>query len=191
MARPKADLGAEAADARIKEAFWYILRTGSYEDVTIKRLALEAKVNHKTIYYHYNNVDQMAEALFSELQQDIDLGAIIKSSFEGDSVESYLKSPALQEKMSKALLFARGDSAYLSSIFTKNVIRKWLEYMGIEESDLSDEDSFDLRLIVCGLAGAIGFAQKKGKVNVLQTLPSRELGLKIAEAFRTIAEKYA
>ena len=88
-------------------------------------------------------------------------------------------------------MFARGDSAYLSSIFTKNVIRKWLEYMGIEESDLSDEDSFDLRLLVCGLAGAIGFAQKEGKVNVLQTLPSRQLGLKIAEAFRTIAEKYS
>lgn len=191
MARPKADSGSATADARIKEAFWYILRNEGYESVTIKRLALEAKVNHKTIYYHYSNVDQMAEMLFGELQRDINPGMFLRSVIEGDTAALYLQNPTLRENMSKALLFARGDSAYLSSLFTKHVIRKWLEYMGIDESALSDEDSFDLRLLVCGLAGAIGFAQNEGKTDALLTLPNRELGLRIAETLRSISKKYS
>ena len=66
MSRPKSNSSELSAKMRIEEAFWKLLEEMPYEDISIKRLSSQANVNHKMIYYYYNNIDDMAKYLFEE-----------------------------------------------------------------------------------------------------------------------------
>ena len=66
MSRPKSNAPGPTAKMRIEDAFWALLEEMPYEDISIKRLSSQANVNHKTIYYYYNNIDDIAKELFEK-----------------------------------------------------------------------------------------------------------------------------
>ena len=64
MSRPKSNSSEPSAKMRIEEAFWKLLEEMPYNDISIKQLTKQANVNHKTIYYYYKNIDDIAKQLF-------------------------------------------------------------------------------------------------------------------------------
>ncbi|WP_164860063.1 TetR/AcrR family transcriptional regulator [Actinomyces wuliandei] len=184
MARPRADLGEDSARNRIKDAFWGILSQCPYADVTIKRLAREARVNHKTIYYHYANVDDLAEQLFRENQAEADVSLLVGRLILGEEVSGLLSSPQVRASLRRGWLYARGDSPYLLSIFRKHVMRAWLEYAGVSREELSEEELFDIDFVVHGLTASIGDSLASGRTEALAGLAHRELGRAVRAVMR-------
>ncbi|AYD90195.1 TetR/AcrR family transcriptional regulator [Actinomyces lilanjuaniae] len=186
VARPRADLGEDSARNRIKDAFWGILSQRPYADVTIKRLAREARVNHKTIYYHYANVDDLAEQLFRENQAEADVSLLVGRLIldEDEEVSVLLSSPQVRASLRRGWLYARGDSPYLLSIFRRHVMRAWLDYAGVSREELSEEELFDIDFVVHGLTASIGDSLASGRTEALAGLAHRELGRAVRAVMR-------
>lgn len=66
MPRPRTTAPGLSARERIEEVFWQLLEELPYGQISIKKLADRAGVNHKTIYYYYENIDALAKNLFQE-----------------------------------------------------------------------------------------------------------------------------
>ena len=179
MARPKANLGENSAENRITEAFWKILRDGSYADVTIKRLAMEADVNHKTIYYHFGNVDGLAKVAFdknlSEAEPQVILSAVLTGSV--NSVD-FFGNERLFACFQRLRLFMREDSAYLNGIVRETLLSQWLQSVGKSEEDLSSEEKTDLNFIISGLIAVLG-SENYFKNAAVSTLSQRPIGIGI------------
>ena len=114
MARPKRNLGEKNALERIEDAFWEMLSNGSYSKITISSLAQHSKVNHNTIYYHFENIDDMAIKLFNK-NLDKDFPTRIFSSFTTNgSISSDLSSDVeFRNRFARIQLFAQSDSIFL------------------------------------------------------------------------------
>lgn len=66
MARPKANQPGPSAQEKLAAAFWDMLEESSYASLTVSGLAKRAGVNHNTLYYYYDNIEDMANKLFKE-----------------------------------------------------------------------------------------------------------------------------
>jgi AcrR family transcriptional regulator len=63
MGRPRKTTDM-TAPVKIENAFWQLLRTDAYSNITIQKLADAAGVNRNAVYYHYENLDDVAMLLW-------------------------------------------------------------------------------------------------------------------------------
>ena len=64
MARPKKSDHDEIATVKIENAFWSLLETERYSDITVLRISQEAGINRNSFYYHYRDIDDLAYKAF-------------------------------------------------------------------------------------------------------------------------------
>ena len=80
-----------SAPVKIENAFWQLLGIESYSNMTIQKLADAAGVNRNAVYYHYENVDDVAKnALHNFLQKDI-VDGFIRQMIGGVGKDSFMK----------------------------------------------------------------------------------------------------
>ena len=174
MARPKRDSNIKPARTRIIEAFWKLLANNPYHDITIQSLSIEAGVNHNTFYYHFQDIDDLAN-LDSEASHRL-LDNLFSVS---PDPEVLLQSKELLLRGSRARLFTRGDSTYLVNIFKSAVSSAWLEAIDLTYDDLTPEDKMDLEFIFSGLTTIIGQTIDNPDAPQPPELFRRELGVGI------------
>ena len=189
MSRPKSNSSELSAKMRIEEAFWKLLEEMPYEDISIKRLSSQANVNHKMIYYYYNNIDDMAQHLFEEniriyFSESNPLLAVLSGQ-----QEDFLNSQFLEVGAKRALLYATSDSAFLNAIFKQYIQKNWLLSLNITEDDLSENEKVDLEFIISGMISLLGkdFSQN----NILRVLGifDRDLGKAIHSTLMNLKER--
>ena len=189
MSRPKSNSSELSAKMRIEEAFWKLLEEMPYEDISIKRLSSQANVNHKMIYYYYNNIDDMAKYLFEEniriyFSESNPLLAVLSGQ-----QEDFLNSQFSEVGAKRALLYATSDSAFLNAIFKQYIQKNWLLSLNITEDDLSENEKVDLEFIISGMISLLGkdFSQN----NILRVLGifDRDLGKAIHSTLMNLKER--
>lgn len=189
MSRPKSNSSELSAKMRIEEAFWKLLEEMPYEDISIKRLSSQANVNHKMIYYYYNNIDDMAQHLFEEniriyFSESNPLLAVLSGQ-----QEDFLNSQFSEVGAKRALLYATSDSAFLNAIFKQYIQKNWLLSLNITEDDLSENEKVDLEFIISGMISLLGkdFSQN----NILRVLGifDRDLGKAIHSTLMNLKER--
>ena len=189
MSRPKSNSSELSAKMRIEEAFWKLLEEMPYEDISIKRLSSQANVNHKMIYYYYNNIDDMAQHLFEEniriyFSESNPLLAVLSGQ-----QEDFLNSQFSEVGAKRALLYATSDSAFLNAIFKQYIQKNWLLSLNITEDDLSENEKVDLEFIISGMISFLGkdFSQN----NILRVLGifDRDLGKAIHSTLMNLKER--
>ena len=189
MSRPKSNSSELSAKMRIEEAFWKLLEEMPYEDISIKRLSSQANVNHKMIYYYYNNIDDMAQHLFEEniriyFSESNPLLAVLSGQ-----QEDFLNSQFSEVGVKRALLYATSDSAFLNAIFKQYIQKNWLLSLNITEDDLSENEKVDLEFIISGMISLLGkdFSQN----NILRVLGifDRDLGKAIHSTLMNLKER--
>lgn len=197
MARPKKDNNKPSVRQKISTSFWKILAEGSYTDITIKRLALEAGVNHKSIYYHFKNIDAMAKELFYENAEEITSGAILGVNpfmvlFNNiyDFQKIVAENPEILAHVARARLYTRNDSAYLNSIFRTFIRTTWLNMLEIKEEDLSQNERADLNFIMAGIVAIIGQSELSDLAHWPQVY-NRPLGQGILDTLKNIKKAHA
>lgn len=177
MARPKLDSTRKSAKDRIKDAFWKILEEGCYTDITIKKISLLAHVNHKTIYYHYANIDAMANELFLDEIKDFPkvnlLELVVNNKFDKEFLET---NPILIERIMRVQLYTRNDSAYLNTIFKENIKQNWLNSLNVSADELTIDEEIDLDFILSGITTLLGHIHTIESIYGITTIFKRELG---------------
>lgn len=189
MSRPKSNGSELSAKMRIEEAFWKLLEEMPYEDISIKRLSSQANVNHKMIYYYYNNIDDIAQHLFEEniriyFTESNPLLSVL-SGQQGD----FLNNQFLEIGAKRALLYGTSDSAFLNTIFKQYIRKNWLLSLNITEDNLSENEKVDLEFIISGMISLLGkdFSQN----NILRVLGifDRDLGKAIHSTLTNLKER--
>lgn len=190
MARPKLNLGDITAEKKIIEAFWKILQDGRYSDVTIKRLTLEAGVNHKTIYYHFGNVDELAKIAFDRNMKEAEPHRLLSGILTDDmNASDFFVNEQRFEHFKRLRLFMREDSTYLNKIVREAILSEWLQSVGKKPEDLSVEDKIDLDFIINGLIAVLGSDNNLSHVASISTISKRLIGIGVKKTLRDLMNK--
>ena len=156
MARPPAH-SAHSAVQRIEEAFWGLLSSMKYDDITIAALARHAHINHNTIYYHYRNPDDVAFSLIDKLTDSVPLEvfaqALVQENADGARSIAVLvnEHPEVHGLFARAALIGRSGSSDIIAYLRKRVEERWLGVLGIAP-DYAEES---LRLLLTFMTGGM------------------------------------
>lgn len=177
MARPKYTDYESTAIARIKAAFWLLLEETSFHNITMQRLADRAEVNRNTLYYHYNNLQEVALSAFQDVVSD-DISELF--------METMLTHPAeilnswsftdISRRLKKMHLFAKSESPLLRSILKQNLITHWFDKTGVRTDTLSPENQLQVDYIVNGFIGILGSAAVASNPLILASFPESPIG---------------
>lgn len=189
MPRPRITAPGLSAKERIEEAFWQLLEELPYGQISIKKLADRARVNHKTIYYYYENIDALAKHLFQEtistyFSETNPLTAVLSGQQE-QYWETHLGSVGVK----RALLFIRSDSLFLNAIFKEYIQRNWLDSVGMTEWDLTEVERMELDFIFSGMMSILGKDVSAEHIAAFLRLLDRELGQAVLSTFATLKER--
>ena len=176
MSRPKSNGPELSAKIRIEEAFWELLEEMPYKDISIKRLSSQANVNHKMIYYYYNNIDDMAQHLFEEniriyFSESNPLLAVLSGQ-----QKDFLNKKFSETGTKRALLYGTSDSAFLNAIFKQYIRKNWLLSLNITEDNLSEDEKVDLEFIISGMISLIGKDFSPNNILRVLRIFDRDLG---------------
>lgn len=155
MARPRQSENAITARERVEEAFWSLLASNNYSKISIKMLAAEAKVNHNSIYYHYENIDEIAKSAFNNVIIQ-DLKPIMAVDIKELWQVFLIAQSDYQSRFEKIRLFASSGSDYLQSLLKNGLIDAWLSQTGKCLNDLSLKDRLELDFIFSGIMAMLG-----------------------------------
>ena len=156
MARPPAHAERSAVQ-RIEEAFWELLSSMKYDDITIAALARHANINHNTIYYHYRNLDDVAFSLIDKLTDSVPLEVFAQALTQGDmdgrdSIAALVDAhPQVHEMFAHAALIGRSGSSDIIAYLRKRVEERWLGVLGIAPDDAEES----LRLLLTFMTGGM------------------------------------
>ena len=185
MARPRKN--EQDALARIENAFWSMMENGEYRDITIKALAMNASVNHNSIYYYFKNIDGLAEQLFLKEYEDSICNTLFDQIITGHvDITEILNNQDSLQRLNHIRLFARSESPYLKSIFITHVKAGWLKHMEISEDELSLDEQMDLAIILNGITAILGLLIFTLDAQFLTSFFERNLGKSIGETFKQI-----
>lgn len=180
MSRPRKEDGQKALES-LEEAFWSLLERYPYEEITIKALTMEAKINHNTFYYHFQNMDEMAEKFFRNRipfealpDLDMDMSRIIDLMDKKDSEEF-----ANWQRIS---LFTCRGSEVLESIFRKVMREHWFsDNPKIKKEDLDEDQMSLVDFVESGMVDIIAHSRRNNSFSVLVSFMKSP----IAEAIRS------
>ena len=173
MARPKRDPNNASAAERIESSFWSMLEEGPYSSITIASLAKRANVNHNTIYYYYDNIDDMALKLFDK-NIILDLPAVMLT-YHTDELHAFYSNPDTKLRAKRNRLFARGDSPFLLNHLKQTIIRLWLQNADIKEENLSIENRIELEFIFSGFIAILGSSLIEDDLSQIPAMLNRPL----------------
>lgn len=190
MARPKKEDSGQAA-IRIEDAFWSMLAEMPYDRITVHGLSRRAKVNHNTFYYHFENIDDLAQkALEHNMIPEVPpliLHGLQKGSF--DELIS-LMSEGKEANFERACLAIQGNSPFLQSIVRDKFKSLWLTQLGIHEEDLTIEEEVELSFILNGLSATIGTYFNKVDIKVMTRVFDRPLYQAAVASLASLKERH-
>ena len=176
MARPRHSETELTAYTRISEAYWAELAEKDYSKITITSLARRAGVNHNLLYYYFENIDDMAIRFFEEnTTGQFSAQYFISALLQGEDISPTLDESVLT-KLKRVKLYARGDSAYLTGIFQKALIKTWLDGSKQSWDSLSQEDRLDLLFVIGGLTSILGETDLANTPEQMLSFSKREIG---------------
>jgi len=184
MSRPRKEEGQKALE-KLENAFWILLEKHPYDEITIKALTMEAEVNHNSFYYHFRNMDEMAEQFFRKRipadalpDLSLDLSGVIEMLENGDS-EDY-------KNWQRISLFTCRGSDVLEGIFRRTMREHWLKSNPkIRKKDLDEDQMSLIDFVESGMVDIIAYSRRNNSFSVLISFMKSP----IAAAIRsTIAE---
>lgn len=153
MGRPKKEDAGKAL-RKMEDAFWEMLKEMPYNKISVQALSKRANVNHNTFYYYFADIDDLAKSaiehtLFPEIP------AIIHHCLEQGDFSCIFESldEGILTRFERLQLAACSDSLMLVEMQQKLLVRPWLDYLGVDEKELTQEERLELSFCMHGLFG--------------------------------------
>ncbi len=110
----KQDIRVERSKDAIKKAFVDLMKRRAYEEITVKDLAEEARINRKTFYAHYETKQALFESMMREMFDHI-CGCFM---YEKESSEKEASGDMLREDIRCFLQVTEGYREQLDVMIT-------------------------------------------------------------------------
>ena len=162
---------------KIEIAFWELLEKHDFSDLTMQTLAREAGVNRNTLYYHYANLKEVAEAAFGNaLPEDMAMRflSILLTGPEG--ITDNWEPMDMSGRIQRIHLFARSNSPLLRSLLKNTLLDRWFMKLGIREEELTPVDRLQLEYILNGFIGILGSREVADDPHILSSFPNSPAG---------------
>lgn len=183
MARPRKDDGPSATE-RLENAFFQLLGTTPFRDITVSALVSTAKVNRNSFYYHFTDLDDLAYSAVSHLLIS-DIPRLIASGVSPDSERfDSLLAQAHEDGSLIRMLAVTGphSTTALRNILEEAVAELWLSAFNLRLIDLEPQEVATLRYV---LAGALSLVRNL-RVNIHDSVPDADEAIKALTAFRRL-----
>ena len=156
MARPKKSDGNAHAKEMLTMACWELLEQMPYRKITVRALSARAGLNHNSFYYHFCNMEQLAEYAL-EVTIPREIGGQVIPRFLAEGVVRLPFAPEDVEFLfQKIKLFAKKDSPELNPIIRARLESLWLQAAGIDSESLSAKDKAAISFLSAGGVATIG-----------------------------------
>lgn len=186
MARPRKDQAGPDARTRIIDAFWGMLADGPYERITVRGLASRARVNHNTIYRHFDSIDHVARTAIEEVYSIEAAMQVIALFAHPELLDTELLSAqGLDKRFNKVLLAMRSDSPMLVSTIRESIKTCWMQIVGFSWDELPEGKKLELSFILGGVTSMLGTFQNVDDILSVKVLVSSRIG---NAARQTLAE---
>lgn len=188
MSRPKQCAYEDSARGKIESAFWSILEKEGFNAVTMLRLSQESGLNRNTIYYHFDNVQEISLFAFNNIFTDAAsrlFSSIILS--DRDMSSSVMRDSELLSNIKKIHLFAESESPLLISIVKTSLKKAWFSNMGISCEALTPADKMQIEYILSGFISIIGNKEFINNDSMLKTFPHTLSGKAAINTLKEIA----
>lgn len=191
MARPRKSDRDEMATVKIENAFWSLLETERYSDITVLRVSQEAGINRNSFYYHYKDIDDLAYKAFAgnadnEVSRTL-ISALLSSFQEGRSTLVFDMSILPHTK--RIMLCAGSDSPYLNRLVNDLMKKEWFNSMSIKEELLSTDERMQMRFISAGMAAVLGSQEMRENPLSMSILSQTEIGKAMISTMKRIAAR--
>ncbi|MEX2805376.1 TetR/AcrR family transcriptional regulator [Streptococcus sp. H31] len=191
MPRPRKTDRDEMATVKIENAFWSLLETERYSDITVLRVSQEAEINRNSFYYHYSNINDLAQKAFvnnadNEVSRTL-VTALLSAFQEGKSAPIFDMSILPHSK--RIMLCAASESPYLRQLVTELLKTIWFNSMSIDEELLSSDERVQIRFVFAGLVSVLGSKEIRDNPLSMSVLSQTELGKAIISTMQMIAAR--
>lgn len=191
MPRPKKSESNASAVVKIEKAFWQLLKTEKYSDITVLRISQESGTNRNAFYYHYKNIDDMArKAFLRNADKDVSralIAMLLSNSKDDNAMAELTIDSAIVEHSRRIMLCAGSDSPYLNSLVYDQLKKIWFDYMSIREDLLSTEEKIQVRFIFAGLVAVLGSQEIKECPLLMSKLAKTDIGKTFIATIREIS----
>lgn len=155
MGRPPKEEEGKARQALI-DAFWELLAEGDYAQLSIRALSNHACVNHNTFYRYFENIDDLAKKAFDDIIPQHAPELIKKAALIEDfNPVVFFDHPLFRDYSHYARLFVMSNSPYLNQVMQNAIKRMWLNYLNVQEEDLTEEERTAIAFVLGGVISAM------------------------------------
>lgn len=191
MARPKKTSTENQAAVRIEHAFWRLLETEPYSNITVLRIAQESGVNRNSFYYHYKDMEDLAYKAFIHNADPEVTKALLSTLLSRRNEEdppSLSFDPLLIPHAKRIMLCAGSDSSFLNQMVRDLLRDLWLKELSIKEDLLSSAERLQIRFIFSGLAAALGSPEVREFPPFMSLLSQSDIGKTAIDTLKRIAQ---
>lgn len=194
MARPRNDDPENKATIKIENAFWHLLESESYRNITVRKISQESGTNRNAFYYHYRDIDDLADKAFDGIagsEASEALMSVLLSEFNNRRRNADLdrvKDPSVLIQSKRIMLCAGSDSVYLKRKVQDILRGVWLGSFSIREELLSVEERLQISFIFAGLVDILGNKAIQETPLSMLSLSQSEIGQAIINTMRSISE---
>lgn len=190
MARPKYEDNVPTARERIEDAFWNLLEKMPYDEITLAAITRKAKVNHNTLYYHFDGIDDLAMQLAEDnLVAELPLRVMDGSFGAKEAQIAMMGDPDLRRRFHRICLMVSPNSpSWLVRHVRESVMGLWLQSAGISSmDDLAKDEQMRLSFIMNGVLGLLGEYGSNGDLAAFSNFVKSEMGTAMIREIRTLA----
>ncbi len=158
MARPPKNQKGPSASERMVNAFWHILEQKPFTKITVSDIVKEAQVNRNAFYYHYENINDLADkavqGLIAEDGPSMITEMVKTNGAYLDEILSSLKQSELLKRV--RLISSSHSSPELTSMLKEAIVNTWLKSFDVNKDKLDDMARVTLTFAVGGLVEVLG-----------------------------------
>jgi len=161
MPRPKYLQDDETAREKLIRAFWDGIRDMPFHKLTVTEIIRRADLNRNSFYYHFADIEDMAEKIVRETLMN-DLPGILVSEMNhgvGAVVDSLLADKFIRKRFDRVCLLAgKNSSPQLQEMLKTTLADNWKSYLHIEFEKLTREDRLVFEFCLGGVFSLLAFS---------------------------------
>ncbi len=133
--------------------------------------------NRNTLYYHYDNLYEVASRSFSNVITDEASMVLIDTLLSApQNLSNKWEQLQLNDRLKKIHLLARSDSPLLRSLLKDAIISRWFSKLGIDLQSLTSEMQLQIDYIASGFISVLGNPEIEKNPLLLKSFPNSIIG---------------
>lgn len=158
MPRPKKGIEEPAVD-KARRSFWKLLEKKPYANMTVVDVLKEAGINKNAFYYHYGNLDDLAnDAVRSTLKPELIISLIQGFMGSNRSIEVYEGSSQVKERFNRLCLAAGKHGSTLLHEALKDSIRSaWFQMLNVNRAKIGLDSALATEFALGGIISLLAY----------------------------------